>query len=95
MNITYLSERDVENDITKIICRCLSIWPECGPPEFFWFCKAGFNTARLLEEQQKWEAAAAIYEKLVAANGPRSEEANARLGQIASGAFSLAITGGN
>src|SRR5207237_574977 len=38
------------------------------PPEFFWFYKAGFNAARLLEEQQKWEAAAAIYEKLVAAN---------------------------
>jgi outer membrane protein assembly factor BamD (BamD/ComL family) len=52
------------------------------PPEFFWFYKAGFNAARLLEEQQKWEAAAAIYEKLVAANGPRSEEANARLGQL-------------
>ncbi|PYK57905.1 MAG: hypothetical protein DME43_13400 [Verrucomicrobia bacterium] len=52
------------------------------PPEFFWFYKAGFNAARLLEEKQKWEAAAAIYEKLVAANGPRSEEANARLGQL-------------
>src|SRR5437016_813263 len=52
------------------------------PPEFFWFYKAGFNAARLLEEQQKWEAAAAIYEKLVAANGPRSEEADARLGQL-------------
>jgi tetratricopeptide (TPR) repeat protein len=52
------------------------------PPEFFWFYKAGFNAARLLEEQQKWEAAAVIYEKLVAANGPRSEEANARLAQL-------------
>src|SRR5204862_7316468 len=52
------------------------------PPEFFWLYKAGFNAARLLEEQQKWEAAAAIYEKFVAANGPRSEEANARLGQL-------------
>src|SRR5437762_566791 len=52
------------------------------PPEFFWFYKAGFNAARLLEEQQKWEAAAAVYEKLVAANGPRGEEARARLGQL-------------
>jgi len=52
------------------------------PPEFFWFYKAGFNAARLLEEQQKWEAAAVIYEKLAAAHGPRSEEANARLGQL-------------
>jgi outer membrane protein assembly factor BamD (BamD/ComL family) len=52
------------------------------PPEFFWFYKAGFNAARLLEEQQKWDAAAVIYEKLAVANGPRSEEANARLGQL-------------
>lgn len=52
------------------------------PPEFFWFYKAGFNAARLLEEQQKWEAAAVVYEKLVVANGPRSEEANARLDQL-------------
>ena len=63
-------------------------------PEFFWFYKAGFNAARLLEEQQKWEAAAAIYEKLVAANGPRSEEASARLGQLRPGAFSLAVMEG-
>jgi TolA-binding protein len=52
------------------------------PLEFFWYYKAGFNAARLLEEQQKWESAAAIYEKLVAANGPRSEEAKARLSQL-------------
>jgi TolA-binding protein len=51
-------------------------------PEFFWYYKAGFNAARLLEEQQKWESAAAIYEKLVVANGPRSEEAKARLSQL-------------
>jgi outer membrane protein assembly factor BamD (BamD/ComL family) len=52
------------------------------PPEFFWYYKAGFNAARLLEEAQKWESAAAVYEKLVAANGPRSEEAKARLSQL-------------
>lgn len=51
-------------------------------PEFFWYYKAGFNAARLLEENQKWESAAAVYEKLVAANGPRSEEAKARLSQL-------------
>ncbi len=52
------------------------------PPEFFWYYKAGFNAARLLEEDQKWDSAAAIYEKLVTANGPRSEEAKARLSQL-------------
>jgi TolA-binding protein len=47
--------------------------------ELFWYYKAGFNAARLLEEDSKWESAAAIYEKLAAAEGSRSEEAKARL----------------
>jgi len=48
-------------------------------PEFFWFYKAGFNAARLLEGEEKWQSAAAIYDRLVAAAGPRSEEARTRL----------------
>jgi predicted negative regulator of RcsB-dependent stress response len=47
--------------------------------ELLWYYKAGFNAARLLEEDSKWESAAAIYEKLAAAGGSRSEEARARL----------------
>jgi thioredoxin-like negative regulator of GroEL/predicted negative regulator of RcsB-dependent stress response len=47
--------------------------------ELFWYYKAGFNAARLLEEDLKWESAAAIYEKLAAAGGSRSDEAKARL----------------
>src|SRR6266446_4806231 len=47
--------------------------------EPFWYYKAGFNAARLLEEDSKWESAAAIYDKLVAAGGSRTEEAKARL----------------
>jgi hypothetical protein len=47
--------------------------------ELFWYYKAGFNAAHLLEEDSKWESAAAIYEKLAAAGGSRSEEAKARL----------------
>jgi predicted negative regulator of RcsB-dependent stress response len=47
--------------------------------ELLWYYKAGFNAARLLEEDSKWESAAAIYEKLAAAGGSRSEEAKARL----------------
>jgi predicted negative regulator of RcsB-dependent stress response len=50
-----------------------------GHRELFWYYKAGFNAARLLEEDSKWESAAAIYERLVAAGGDRSEEAKARL----------------
>jgi len=52
------------------------------PPEFFWFYKAGFNAARLLEDQAQWTSAAAIYQKLIAAAGPRSDEANARLNRL-------------
>jgi TolA-binding protein len=63
--------------------RVLEFNPEPGrAPEFFWFYKAGFNAARLLEEQQRWESAAAIYDKLVAAKGPRSDEARERLSQL-------------
>ena len=47
--------------------------------ELFWYYKAGFNAARLLEEDSKWESAAAVYEKLAAVGGSRSEEAKARL----------------
>jgi TolA-binding protein len=50
--------------------------------ELFWYYKAGFNAARLLEEDSKWESAAAIYEKLAAAGGTRSEEAKARLNNL-------------
>ena len=50
--------------------------------ELFWFYKAGFNAARLLEEDSKWESAAAIYERLAAVGGDRSEEAKARVNHL-------------
>jgi tetratricopeptide (TPR) repeat protein len=53
-----------------------------GRRELFWYYKAGFNAARLLEEDSKWESAAAIYQQLVAAGGNRSEEAKARLNHL-------------
>jgi tetratricopeptide (TPR) repeat protein len=56
--------------------------PPGKPREFFWFYKAGFNAARLLEEEEKWSSAAAIYQKLAAAEGMRSEEAKSRLVQL-------------
>jgi len=52
------------------------------PREFFWFYKAGFNAARLLEEATQWRPAVAIYEKLAFAGGARSEEAKARLNRL-------------
>jgi TolA-binding protein len=50
--------------------------------ELFWYYKAGFNAARLLEDDSKWESAAAVYQKLAASNGNRSEEAKARLNRL-------------
>ena len=52
------------------------------PHEFFWFYKAGFNAGQLLEADAKWESAAAVYEKLVAAGGTRSDEAKQRLDRL-------------
>ncbi|HXX41214.1 MAG TPA: tetratricopeptide repeat protein [Chthoniobacterales bacterium] len=53
-----------------------------GASELFWFYKAGFSAGRLLEDQSKWKSAAAVYQKLVAAGGARSEEAKQRLDRV-------------
>ena len=50
--------------------------------EFFWYYKAGFNAARLLEDDSKWQPAAVVYQKLVSAGGARSDEAKARLSRL-------------
>jgi Tfp pilus assembly protein PilF len=52
------------------------------PREFFWFYKAGFNAGQLLEADAKWDSAAAVYEKLAAAGGSRSNEARERLDRL-------------
>jgi tetratricopeptide (TPR) repeat protein len=51
-------------------------------PELFWFYKAGFSAGRLLEDDAKWQSAVAVYEKLAAIGGARSEEARQRLDRI-------------
>lgn len=51
-------------------------------PELFWFYKAGFNAARLLEADSHWDSAVKVYQKLAAAGGSRSEEAKIRLNQL-------------
>ena len=50
--------------------------------EFFWFYKAGFNAAHLLEEASDWKSAVAVYRRLAAVGGTRSDEAKARLTQL-------------
>ncbi len=50
--------------------------------EYFWLYKAGFDAARLLEQQEQWKSAVSIYEKMAAFDGPRSAEARDRLRQL-------------
>ena len=50
--------------------------------EYFWFTKAGFEAARMLESQAHWKAAVGVYEKIAAAQGPRAQEALARVKQL-------------
>jgi len=53
-----------------------------APAEFFWFYKAGFAAARILESNQKWPEAIRVYETLAATEGPRSLEAKNRIKQL-------------
>ncbi|MEI6279328.1 MAG: tetratricopeptide repeat protein [Verrucomicrobiae bacterium] len=55
---------------------------QTGPPEFFWFYKAGFSAARLLESVKRWDQAIRVYELIAAVSGPRGEEAAARINKI-------------
>ena len=50
--------------------------------EYFWFYKAGFDAGRLCETREQWKSAIAVYGKIAALQGPRAEEAKARLNQI-------------
>jgi tetratricopeptide (TPR) repeat protein len=50
--------------------------------EFFWSFKAGFDAARLHENQARWRQAIAAYEKLSSIPGPRAAEARARAQQL-------------
>lgn len=56
--------------------------PDRPQREFFWYYKAGFNAARLLEDDSKWQPAATVYQKLASAGGSRSDEAKSRLSRL-------------
>ncbi len=56
--------------------------PRAGEPEYFWYYKAGFDAARLLEERDQLREAGAIYEKMAATEGPRSQEAADRVKRL-------------
>jgi outer membrane protein assembly factor BamD (BamD/ComL family) len=56
--------------------------PDRPQREFFWYYKAGFNAARLLEDDSKWQPAAVVYQKLASSGGARSDEAKSRLSRL-------------
>ena len=53
-----------------------------APLDYFWFYKAGFAAARLLESSKRWDQAIRVYEMIAAAGGPRSGEAAERINKI-------------
>ncbi len=53
--------------------------PRDRQPEYFWYYKAGFEAANLLYKLDRFQEAAAIYEKMAAAPGPRAAEAKERV----------------
>lgn len=53
-----------------------------APEAFFWFYKAGFAAARLLESSKRWDQAIQVYNMIAAAGGPRTEEAVMRIKKL-------------
>jgi outer membrane protein assembly factor BamD (BamD/ComL family) len=50
-----------------------------GDRETFWFAKAGFDAAGLLEGRQQWKNAVAVYEKMARVPGPHVAQARQRI----------------
>jgi len=53
-----------------------------GPRETFWFAKAGFDAAALVESRQQWKSAVGIYEKMATIPGPHAEQARQRVRKL-------------
>ena len=53
-----------------------------APEEFFWFYKAGFAAAMIMESRKDWPEAIRVYELMASMEGPRALEAKNRINQI-------------
>lgn len=49
------------------------------PRETFWYAKAGFDAAGILESRQQWKNAIGIYEKMAKLPGPHTEQVKQRI----------------
>jgi hypothetical protein len=56
--------------------------PRDNESEQVWHDRAAFDAARLLEGRKQWNDATALYFQLANENGPRAEEAKARLSKL-------------
>jgi predicted negative regulator of RcsB-dependent stress response len=56
--------------------------PRDKQPEYFWYYKAGFEAAKLLSDHNRLKEAAAIYDKMAAAPGPRADDAKQRVKRL-------------
>lgn len=53
-----------------------------GDSEYFWYYKAGFDAAAILEKQENWKAAIGIYQKMAQRPGPRAGEAKKLMNEL-------------
>jgi hypothetical protein len=56
--------------------------PRAAQPEYFWYYKAGFEAAKMLADRNRLKEAAAIYDKMAAAPGPRADDAKQRVKRL-------------
>ncbi len=53
-----------------------------GESSKVWFSRAAFNAAEILEEQDQWQRAVSVLQRVVAAGVPTAEDAQARIEEI-------------
>ena len=76
-----LEQQDRRDDALVILYDILKA-SATGPRETFWFAKAGFDAAALVESRQQWKSAVGIYEKMAAIPGPHAEQARQRVRKL-------------
>jgi predicted negative regulator of RcsB-dependent stress response len=67
-----------QNEAALAVYREVLARPPGRQADYFWFYKAGLEAGRLLEEQEDWPAAIAVYDLMASAHGPQSEDIKQR-----------------
>ena len=75
-------EQQAQPDAALVIFYDILNSAATGPRETFWFAKAGFDAAALVESRQQWKSAVGIYEKMSAIPGPHAEQAKQRVRKL-------------